>query len=110
MDQPIMKPIIKLYAIYLSTIRGEAAVAASESFLDYLKSYQQAISKKMIDMVLSDCSQRMLEKGFTVEQLTDEVLQDIKESMEYVAQLQFFIVLLDVANHFVAFGTEAWNK
>jgi len=103
MDQPIIRQIIKLYAIYLSALRGDEAISASESFLTYLKTYYPAISKRMVDMVLSDCSQRMMEKGYTAEQLTDEVIQDTKESMGYRDQLQFFIMLLDIANQFDAF-------
>ena len=104
MDQPIMKQIIKLVAIYISTIRGATAEAETEFLLQHLKSYDQVVSKRMIDTVLSDCNQRLLEKGLTVEQMVNEVLQDINESLGYKDQLQFLMFLLDTANQSDAFG------
>ncbi len=100
MDQTVIKQIIKLCAIYVAAAKGEDAKAEIGSFMNHLRSYQPEISQRMADLALSDYSRRLSDREITVGQLTDEVLRNVKESMEYPDQIRFFIVLLDLAPHF----------
>jgi ABC-type multidrug transport system ATPase subunit len=98
MDQPIIRQIIRLVAIRISTLRGMMIHTANESLLDYFRILHQDVSNNAIETMISGCHHRMEEKGMTSDQLWDEAMIEIRESLEHKDQLQLYLMLLDLAN------------
>jgi ABC-type multidrug transport system ATPase subunit len=98
MDQPIIKQIIRLVAIRISTVRGAMISDAIEPLLEYFRLLHRDISKSTIEVIVSDGTHRLEEPGMTAEKLMDETMFEIKKSLEHKDQLQLFFILLDLAN------------
>jgi ABC-type multidrug transport system ATPase subunit len=97
MDQPIIKQIIRLYAIRLSTIRGTTISTSLEPFLHYFSLLHRDVSRNTIDAVVSEFTRRAEDQGMTAEQLMNEAMVEIRGSMEHKDQLHLFFMLLDIA-------------
>ena len=98
MDQPIIKEIIRLFAIRISFGRGTNANDPVELLFHYFNNLHHEVSKSTIDAIVSEYTRHMEEPGVTAEQLMDDVLIEIRESLEYKDQLQLFFTMLDLAN------------
>src|SRR5512137_447069 len=98
MDQPIIRQIIRLVAIRISTLRGPTLLTASESLLDYFRLLHKDVSKQNVETIISECHRRMKENGMTGDQLWNEAMTEIRESLEHKDQLHLYLMLLDLAN------------
>jgi len=98
MDQPIIKELIKLFAVRISSDRGTTSSNAIELLLHYFNTLHREVGKNTIDVVVSEYARHMEEPGVTAEQLMEDVLVEIRESLEYKDQLQLFFMMLDLSN------------
>jgi ABC-type multidrug transport system ATPase subunit len=103
MDPSLLKHAIKMVAIYISATRGESDAIPMGSFPGYFETLSPGVGKRMLDKFSSDCLNRMLDGGVTVENIVDEALQDIKTSLNYKGQLELLLFLLDISNQFREF-------
>lgn len=98
MDQPIIKEIIRLFAIRLSSGRGTSGNNPVELLLHYFNTLHREVSKSTIDAIVSEYARQLEKPGVTEEQIMDAVLIEIRESLEYKDQLQLFFMMLDLSN------------
>ena len=100
MDQPIINEIIKLFAIRISANRRTSISNPVDQLLRYFNTLHREVSKNSIDAIVSEYTRHLEEPGVSVEQLMNDVMTEIRESLEYKDQLQLFFMMLDLANQY----------
>jgi ABC transport system ATP-binding/permease protein len=103
-QQTIVNQLIKLTAIYLGTIRGNAIHAITDSFFEYFRAHFPVVNRRMFDEALNNFSSHTLKPDGPVELPAEEVLSDIGENLDFKDQLQLILMMLDLSNLFDGFG------
>ncbi len=104
MNTFVSKSLIRIIAIYLSTLQGTEKRTVLNSLIPHLRAFLTDVDQLTILALTDEFGKKLSEESTTSEQLIQEIADDIKSSAEDKDQLMFLLVLLHITRYYEDFG------
>lgn len=104
MNTSVTKSLIRLIAIYASTLKGTDKQEVISSLISRLQAFITDIDQSALLNLSVEMSNKMAENNTTKEELIHEIAENMKSSSGEEDQLMFLLILLYLTRYFEDFG------